>query len=77
MKVLKPANDNLIDRTIKTWQPHFDRDLSREDARQMVENVTGFFAILAEWAGAEQAEPANDPGKPGATKNDGALHHDG
>jgi hypothetical protein len=27
--------------------------LSREDARQIAENVTGFFAILGEWSRAE------------------------
>ncbi len=38
---------------IETWQQRLDRDLSREDARQIVENVTGFFSILAEWSRAE------------------------
>ncbi len=35
-------------------------DLSREDARQTTENVTGFFAILAEWSQAERLAAAND-----------------
>jgi hypothetical protein len=39
------ANDNLIDRTIALWQPRLRRDLSCEDARQIVENVTGFFHL--------------------------------
>lgn len=63
MKPLNAANDNLIDRTIAAWQPRYDRDLSREDARQIVENVTGFFSLLAEWAQAELAAPANDNSK--------------
>ena len=71
----KAANDNLIDRTIETWQPRIDSNLSREDARQIFENVTGFFSILAEWSRAELPEPANDTGKPGET-NDGELRHD-
>ena len=41
---------------IETWQPRLDRDLSREDARQIVENVTGFFSILAEWSRPEILE---------------------
>jgi len=56
---VKPSNaqnDNLIDWTIETWQPRLDRDLCREDARQIVENVTGFFSILAEWSWAEKLE---------------------
>jgi hypothetical protein len=58
------ANDNLIDRTREVWQTRLERDLSREDTRQIVENVTGFFALLAEWSRAEMPSPANDTGKP-------------
>ncbi len=71
MKPSNAENDNLIDRTIETWQSRHDRDLSREDARQIVENVTGFFSILAEWSRAEMPEPANDTGKPGGADNGG------
>jgi hypothetical protein len=58
------ANHNLIDRTRQVWQPRLGRDLSREDARQIAENVTGFFAILAEWSRAETPVPANHMRKP-------------
>jgi len=54
------ANDNLIDRTHEVWRPRVGRDLTREDARQIIENVTGFFAILTEWSRAEMPVPAND-----------------
>jgi hypothetical protein len=54
------ANDNLIDRTIELLQPRLPRELTREDARHIAENVTGFFSILAEWSKAEAATPAND-----------------
>jgi hypothetical protein len=64
MKLPHAANDNLIDRTREVWKPLLGRDLSREDARQIVENVTGFFAILAEWSRAEIPVPANDTTKP-------------
>ena len=66
------ANDNLIDRTRQVWQPRIGRDLSREDARQIAENVTGFFDILAEWCRAETPVPANDTGKPTASPNEEA-----
>ena len=59
---VKPTNDNQIDRTIETWQPRSGRDLDREDARQINENVTGFFSVLAEWAQAESSQQANDDG---------------
>ena len=60
MKPSHAANDNLIDRTRKVWKPRLGRDLSREDARQITENVTGFFAILAEWSRAGPHAAAND-----------------
>jgi hypothetical protein len=62
VKPSSAANDNLIDRTIALWQPRLRRDLSGEDARQIVKNVTGFFNILVEWTRAEMPRPANDDG---------------
>ena len=64
VKPLHPANDNLIDRGREIWSPRFGRDLSREDARQIATNLTGFFSILAEWSRAEIPAPANDTTKP-------------
>jgi hypothetical protein len=59
-----PANDNLIDRTREVWQPRIGRNPTDEDARQISENVTGFFAILADWSRVEIPTPANDAGVP-------------
>jgi hypothetical protein len=67
VKPSHPANDNLIDWTREIWKPRLRRDLSREDARQITENVIGFFAILAEWSRAEMPVPANDTPKPAAS----------
>jgi hypothetical protein len=64
VKLSHAANDNVIDRTREVWKPRLGRDLSREDARQIAENVTGFFAILTEWSRAEMPVPANDATKP-------------
>ena len=47
-----------IARTRQIWQPRFGRDLSHEDAGQILHNVTGFFGVLAEWARAEKAAAA-------------------
>ena len=74
MKPSHAANDNLIDRTRQVWQSRIRRDLTDEDARQIAENVTGFFAILAEWSRAELRAPANDAGKPIASDNKEADH---
>jgi hypothetical protein len=69
------ANHNLIDRTRQVWQPRLGRDLNREDARQIAENVTGVFAILAEWSRAEIPVPANDTAEP-ATSDAGEVRHE-
>ena len=48
--------ENLIDRTRAVWQPRLGRDLTPDEARQISANVTGFFAVLAEWARKEEHE---------------------
>jgi hypothetical protein len=68
------VKDQLIGRTRQVWQPRLGGDLSREDARQMVENVTGFFALLAKWSRAEPSVPANDTGKPTAFEAEKVPH---
>jgi hypothetical protein len=64
VKFTQAANDNLrrdlIQRTRRTWQPRLGRDLSCEDARQIIENVSGFFGVLADWARSDRTVPAND-----------------
>ena len=68
------ANDNLIDRTLAVWKPRLGRDLSREDAREIAENVTGFFAILAEWSLVERLAAANDNHAQAAPESGGVRH---
>jgi hypothetical protein len=70
------ANDNLIDRTRTVWQPRIGRNLTDEDARQIVENVSGFFKILRDWSRVEIPAPANDTGKPVTSSNDEEVRHD-
>jgi hypothetical protein len=64
VKFPQAANDNprddLIKRMRRTWQPRLRRDLSCEDTRQIIENVSGFFTVLADWSRSERANPAND-----------------
>jgi hypothetical protein len=64
VKLSSAANDNLIERTRQVWQPRLQRDLGPEDARQIVENITSFFNILAEWSQAEMPRSANDNVRP-------------
>jgi hypothetical protein len=73
VKSAQTANDNLLRSTSQVWQPRLGRDLSREDARQIVENVTGVFALLTEWSRAETLPRANET--PYASQH-GEAHHD-
>ncbi|MBM3567330.1 MAG: hypothetical protein FJX46_01090 [Alphaproteobacteria bacterium] len=66
--------DDLIRRAREVWQPRLGRDLSREDARQIAENMTGFFSVLAEWSRAELPSQANDIGTHDASGNGEARH---
>jgi hypothetical protein len=40
----------LLEKTVQFWQPRASRGLTHEDARQMLENVTGFFTTLQRWS---------------------------
>ena len=79
MKRLDAANDNdagkQIARTRQIWQPRLGRDLTDEDARQIMHNVTGFFGVLAEWSQADQLTAANDDVAP-AKPNEGEARRD-
>lgn len=63
----------FLDETIAFWQPHSDRALNREDAREIIHNISGFFAVLAEWEKAERAssqETVAPPVKTRAARSD-------
>jgi hypothetical protein len=62
VKLSSAPNDTLIDRTLAVWRTRSQRELTREDARQIVENVSGFFSILYRWSRAEFGVAANDDG---------------
>jgi hypothetical protein len=75
VKLSSATNDDLIDRTIALWQPRLRRNVSREDARQIAENVTGFFSILHEWSRGGVPAPDNDNRQPSMTRDSGEVHH--
>lgn len=53
---MNQAAPQLIARTKETWQPRVACSLSDEDAREIAENVTGFFRLLLEWEAREKEE---------------------
>lgn len=42
-------SDDLIDYTIKFWSPRYGREITREEAREILASLTGFFGSLLEW----------------------------
>jgi len=56
----------LIEQTISIFESRTGRVISEEDARQAVENISGFFRVLQDWAEAEEGEESPEsPAGPG------------
>jgi len=49
----RPTRDYL-ETTRAFWQPYAERELTREDAREMARNLIGFFTVLREWTHRER-----------------------
>ena len=62
-------SDELVEDARRHFQQRTDRQLTNEDARQMLENLTGFFMLLHEW---DRADSTSDPGD-GSNTNDPPL----
>jgi len=43
------VDDLILKKTLDVWQPHSEKKLTEEDARQIIQNLTGFFETLARW----------------------------
>ena len=46
---MREKEPDIIQRTRKFWQLHYEEELTEEDAREIIKNITGFFATLARW----------------------------
>ncbi|GFO59299.1 hypothetical protein GMST_16240 [Geomonas silvestris] len=46
---IKEDGHDAISSTMKFWERRYGQPLSREEARQIIEMMTGFFSILQEW----------------------------
>ncbi len=51
----------LITQTRNFWQQRTDEEVTDEDARQIIENVTGFFWLLREWEIADRENAQSSP----------------
>ena len=43
------TNDSFMAETVEFWRQQSGRDLTAEEAREAVTNITGFFRILDGW----------------------------
>lgn len=53
---MQMTKQQLIEHTVSIWQPRLRRRLSNEDAREITENITGYFTILAQWSRQERRD---------------------
>ena len=53
-----------VRRTLTVWRPRTSRRLTEEDAREIVENVSGFFRMLQEWEAGEAGKERRADGEP-------------
>lgn len=58
------SSEDLIAKTLSFWQIRTSRILTKEDARQMIENMTGFFRLLAKWDAEDRSNQSNSVGTP-------------
>jgi len=71
------GGENLIDEAVSIWQKHSDKQLTREDGREIVENLTGFFGILREWRFAERVAKIKKAKKSAAPAEEKAVAQEG
>ena len=55
------SDSKLIEQTLAIWQPGYEEDLTLEDARALVANMTAFFDLLGEWDAADQENMKEEP----------------
>jgi hypothetical protein len=57
-RATEPLSNDFLDYTIAFWQPRLNRELTHEDARQIAENLVGFFKVLQDWDREERTATA-------------------
>ena len=51
-------NPVFLDEARRLYEPRAGQPLSREDGREIIHNLTGFFETLASWSHPKPADPA-------------------
>jgi len=47
---MKISDSNLREATLELWQPRYTQKLTKENGREIMENITNFFDLLDQWA---------------------------
>ena len=42
-------NEEFLRKTIRIWQPYSKKELTLEDAREIIHNTVGFYKLLIKW----------------------------
>ncbi|MBZ9669063.1 hypothetical protein FJ970_19605 [Mesorhizobium sp. B2-1-8] len=50
------VDEAFLERTVRLFEARMEQPLSTDDARQIVDNLGGFFRILAEWDRIDRGE---------------------
>ena len=43
------VDKSLIDQTISEWQPSSYKEMTAQDAEEIINDIVGFFSLLLEW----------------------------
>lgn len=60
----RASDCDYLELTRQFWQPYADRELTREDAREMAHNLIGYFTVLREWSIRDRRRARRDATEP-------------
>jgi len=61
VRASRRLSDELIEDARRVFQRQAGRDVTAEDARQMLENLIGFFTVLNDWDRAQARDTTDRP----------------
>jgi hypothetical protein len=65
-------NGQLIEDTREVWKSRLGREVTSDEAKEIVANVTGFFSVLAEWSRAEASDQTEHSAENSTSKEEEA-----
>ncbi|WP_257554523.1 hypothetical protein [Sphingobium sp. CFD-2] len=62
-------SDEIVEKARKVFQKRTSRKLTNEDARQILENLTGYFRVLHDWERTQRKREAEGAGPDKGRRN--------